>query len=110
MIYPKFNKTSILGKHIHAIITSGGCLQGLGFLIACVLLAVVLVLNTLLKCHQLEVEVDQDLLISLDLIDLLFDLVQLLLLLSLVHVKLSQDLLLLDDVVLVLLGVLVGSN
>ena len=39
--------------------------------------------------HLFEVKVDQDLLLSLNLINLLLNLVQLLLLLSLVHVKLS---------------------
>ena len=89
MIHPKLNKTSILGKHVHAIIASWRCLQSFGSLIASVLLAIVLVLNTLLECHQLEVEVHQDLLVSLNLFNLLFDLVQLLLLFCLVHVKLS---------------------
>lgn len=89
MIHPKLNKTSILGKHVHSIITSWRTLKCLCFLIAGVLLAIVLILNTFLECHQLEVEVHQDLLVSLNLINLLFDLVKLLLLFGLVHVQLS---------------------
>jgi hypothetical protein len=66
--------------------------------------------DVLVQGHQFQVQVHQDFLLSLDLVDLGLDFVQLLLLLSLVHVELSQNLLLLDDVVLVLLRVLVGCH
>ena len=86
LYHPKLNKTSIITKHIHAISSSW---RFHFFLIARVLWAIVLVLNALFECHLFEVKVDQDLLLSLNLINLLLNLVQLLLLLSLVHVKLS---------------------
>mgnify|MGYP006978372659 CR=1 FL=1 len=70
----------------------------------------VFILNVLLEGHQFKVKVNEDFLVFLDLIDLLSDLVQLLLSFSLVHVELSQDLLLLNDVVLVLLRLFVSGH
>ena len=70
----------------------------------------VFILNVLLESNKFKVEVNKNFLVFLNFVNLLSNLVQLLLSFSLVHVQLSQDLLLLDDVVLVLLRVFVSSH